>query len=164
MVWERSLTVKLWNIIGYECEDAEHKQSQSARDEGGRYKTYCISTLAIDGSPRGAPGKYAAIGFGVLQVGFDHEGQPKEGEYGTVPAQCEGQKTFKSCEVFAMRKALGRAVSPLTILTSNFGVVQGLGRGDVHCTSDKNPNVDAWTIYQTLSKSEKEVGQDSSWL
>ena len=76
----------------------------------------------------------------------------------------KAKKTFQSCEVFAMRKALGRAVLPLTILTSNFGVVQGLGRGDVHSTSDKNPNVDAWTIYQTLSKSEKEVGQDSSWL
>ena len=103
------------------------------------------------------------LDWDILQVGFDHEGQPKEGEYGTVPAKWEGQKTFKSCEVFAMRKALGRAVLPLTILTSNFGVVQGLGRGDVHCTPDKNPNVDAWTIYQTLSKSEKEVGQDSSW-
>ena len=138
MIWERSLTDKLLEIIVYEWEGAEHKQesseTQSAWVEGGRYTT----SVPTDGSLRGAPGKYAAFGFGILQVGFDdHEGQPRDGEYGTVPAKCEGQKTFKSCEAFAMRNALGRAVSPLTILTSNFGVVQGLGRGDVHCTPDK---------------------------
>ena len=68
----------------------------------------------------------------------DHEGEPKCGEYGTVPATQECQEGNKTCEGFAVRYALERVVLPLTTLTDNLGVVHGLDREEVPCTSDKH--------------------------
>ena len=59
-------------------------------------------------------------------------------------------------EVFALRKTLEQAVSPLTTLTDNLGVEHGLHRREVHCTSDKKPNADeSKNIYQALQRIEK---------
>ena len=54
---------------------------QRTRDEGGwRTKDGCRRILV-----KGEPGKYAAIVYGTVQLCFDHEGEPKYGEYDTVP-------------------------------------------------------------------------------
>ena len=82
--------------------------------------------------------------FGTVQLGFDHEGEPKYGEYGTVPAKWEWKESVHRCEFFALRNLLERALLPLTVLTDNLGVDQGLDRGEVRCTSDKHPNADEW--------------------
>ena len=66
-----------------------------------------------------------------------------------------GSCTF-AFEVFALGKALERAVLPLTILTDNSGEMQGRNRGEVHCTSYKNPNADEWKkIFQAHRTIEK---------
>ena len=92
MVWEKGLIVgPMEKRTGFELEDTECKQdswvSQSARDEGGRYTKDWLGTLAIDGSLKEAPGKYAVIGYGIVQLCSSHAGEPKDGEYGTVPAK-----------------------------------------------------------------------------
>ena len=46
----------------------------------GRYTTCRISTVAIDGSLKRAPGNYAAIGYGIVQLCIGHGGEPKYGE------------------------------------------------------------------------------------
>ena len=38
-----------------------------------------IGTVATDGSVKGAPGKYALVGYGIVQLCPDHEGEPKYG-------------------------------------------------------------------------------------
>ena len=38
---------------------------------------------------------YAAIGYGMVQPFFDHEGEPKYGEYGTEPATWECQQSIE---------------------------------------------------------------------
>ena len=60
--------------------------SQKAPDEGGRHTKKWVIAVAIGGSLKGAPGKYAAIGYGIVQLCFDHAGEPRYGEDGTVPA------------------------------------------------------------------------------
>ena len=61
-------------------------------------------------------------------------------------------------EVFAWWK-LEQAVLPLTILTDTLGAVQGLDRGEAHCTTDKNPNADEWQkTYLAPRRIEQEVG------
>ena len=82
--------------------------SQGTRDEGGRYPKDWISTVAIDGSLKGAPGKnFVSImkktpGFDVVQ--YQHSGN-------VICAQ--------RCEVFALRKTLEQAVLPLIVLADN---------------------------------------------
>ena len=51
------------------------------------------------------------------------------------------QQPSTMCEVFALRKAFGRAVLPLTIPTDNSGAMQGLDRGEVHRTSDNHTHM-----------------------
>ena len=66
------------------------------------------------------------------------------------------RKHSTRCEVFALRKAFERTVSPPALLTDNLGVVWGLDRGEAHCTSDKNSNADEWkNIYQALRQIEE---------
>ena len=43
----------------------------------------------------GGTRKERTIGYGMVQLCVDHEGQPKYGEYGTVPAKCECQKSIQ---------------------------------------------------------------------
>ena len=54
------------------------------------------------------------------------------GEYGTVPAEWDCQRSIYRCEFFAMGGRFAQAVLP-----HKLGVVQFLDRGEVHCTSDK---------------------------
>ena len=49
------------------------------------------------------------------------------------------RRAFKGGEVFALRQALDSEVLPFTVVTDSFGVVRGLGEGEVHCTSEKPP-------------------------
>ena len=65
-------------------------------------------------------------------------------------------RNIQSCEVFALRKASEKAVSPLPRLTDNFGVVQGLNKGQAYCTSDKSPNAEECEkIYTALRRTEE---------
>ena len=70
----------------------------------------------------------------------------KENQSMVSEAQCQQhgivRKSTNLNEVFALRKTLEQAFSPLTILTDSLGVEHGLHRREVHCTSDKNPNAD----------------------
>ena len=69
------------NKTSYAWEDTWHVQeekgSQNRRDEGGKYAKDRVRTVPIDGSLKGAPRKYAAIGNGIVQLGFDHKVGPK---------------------------------------------------------------------------------------
>ena len=64
----------------YEWEDTEHTAKwicQSTVAGGERHTEDWIGTVAVDGSSRGAPGKYPASGYGIAQLSFDHEGEPE---------------------------------------------------------------------------------------
>ena len=48
-----------------------------------------IRTVAVDGPLQVPPAKHAPTGYGIVQLCFDHEGEPKCGEFGTAPtAKC----------------------------------------------------------------------------
>ena len=96
--------------------------SQSPRDEERRYTKNRISTEAVDGLLTGTRGKYAAIEKGIVQCCSDHQGEPKNGEYGALTAKWECQNRR---EAFELRNILEQAEFPLTILTDNLEGVQG---------------------------------------
>ena len=57
-------------------------------------------------------GKYSATGYGIAHLCFDHEGEPKCGEDGTVPAKLECQNNkIKRCEGLCAVASLKRAVA-----------------------------------------------------
>ena len=82
---------------------------------------------------------------------FDHEGEPEHAEHSSVPATWECQRHIYGCDVFALRKALERAVLPLTILTDNVGVVQGLDkkRGSLHVNQNTQMRTNGKQISRT---------------
>ena len=126
--------------------------SQNTRDEGARYAKDSVSTVAVDRSQKGARGKYAAVGYGIVQLCFDHEGGPKYGEYGTVPAKCECQH-----HVQTMRSRQNRQ----PVLTDTLGDVQGpQERHTVRLTNQ--PHADEWKMMnQALRRVKQEVGWET---
>ena len=72
---------------------------------------------------------------GTVELCFEHEGRPKCGEHGTVPASWKCQKILHRCQVSPLKEDVGTSSPPLTIptmLTDNVGVVQGLDRREAH--------------------------------
>ena len=122
MVWKRGLVVKtMENIIGYGSEDTGYIQdewvSQSTRDEGGRYTKdsvkHCGNRRIFERSAREVCGHC----FWDSATVFHHEGEPKYGEHGTVSTKWECRKRGNRCNIFALRKMLDHAVSPLPNFT-----------------------------------------------
>ena len=58
-----------------------------------------MGTVAIDASLEGAPGKYAAIGNGIVQLCLDHETEPKYGtdqQHGNVRNPSQDVRSLRS--------------------------------------------------------------------
>ena len=80
------------------------------------------------------------------------------GEYGTVTAKCECQANNKRSGVFALRKALDRAVLPRSTLTGNLWCKAWAEEKRIaQLTKKTKQNADAWTQFcPALLKIEKE--------
>ena len=103
---------------GHGCGDTNDDWiSQSTIAEGGRYTEDWFGTVVIDGSSEGSPGKHSAIGYGIAQLCFDHEGEPKFEDLARCQRKWECPRRTKRSEIFARRSAIERAMLLLTVLT-----------------------------------------------
>ena len=93
LVWERGLVVRKsqatsWNTLNT-CKNNGRLRAPMTKEEVAHKNGFAQrQVLGLSKSAK----TYTAIGNDIVQLCFDHEREPKYGEYGMVPAKCECQK------------------------------------------------------------------------
>eukprot|EP00959_Pyramimonas_sp_CCMP1952_P049004 1023815-Pyramimonas_sp.AAC.1 len=72
------------------------------------------------------------------------EGQPEIQMWGRLPCTLPMQRKVKRAEMGACLKVLQNALPPFDVHADHKGIVEGLQKGEMWCTSWKRPHADLW--------------------
>ena len=132
---------------GYDWDDTDHRKEefvgQKVLPEGGRFPTYWMGTVAIDGSLKEVPGRYLATRYGIAQLCFNRECESKCGRIWHSNSNMGMQRSHFLKGVRYVREGKPRCRAPYSQTT--WLVCSAWTEEERTCTSDRNPAV----LYQS---------------